>query len=151
MVVTKIISGGQTGADMGGLWAAQELRIETGGTAPPGWMTEIGSNESGMRYFGLVEGEPDRKVYPKRTLKNVQDSDGTAIFGDTRSPGTKATIHMCQLEDKPYIVNPNPTPFALWMDKWSIKVLNVAGNRHSRSPGIDEVVRDFLVKALKAE
>lgn len=36
----KIISGGQTGADMGGLEAAREYGFPTGGYAPKGWMTE---------------------------------------------------------------------------------------------------------------
>lgn len=33
-MVTKIISGGQTGADMGGLLAGELLHIPTGGTCP---------------------------------------------------------------------------------------------------------------------
>ncbi len=42
MMVRKIISGGQTGADRGGLLAGEALKIETGGTAPPIFMTELG-------------------------------------------------------------------------------------------------------------
>ena len=38
---SKIISGGQTGADMGGLLAAKDLGIRTGGWMPKGWLTEL--------------------------------------------------------------------------------------------------------------
>ena len=34
--LTKIISGGQTGADMGGLLAARDLGLESGGQAATG-------------------------------------------------------------------------------------------------------------------
>ena len=37
MMLIKIISGGQTGADMGGLRAGRALNIPTGGSAPHGW------------------------------------------------------------------------------------------------------------------
>jgi hypothetical protein len=40
--IVKVISGGQTGADQGGLVAARTLKIETGGTAAKGWLTEDG-------------------------------------------------------------------------------------------------------------
>ncbi|HME98544.1 MAG TPA: putative molybdenum carrier protein, partial [Terriglobia bacterium] len=55
----KIISGGQTGADMGGLLAARELGIETGGMAPKGWLTENGPEEVLLRSFGLSECEEE--------------------------------------------------------------------------------------------
>ena len=42
MFLTKIISGGQTGADYGALLAAHALGLETGGWAPKGWRTEDG-------------------------------------------------------------------------------------------------------------
>lgn len=42
MTLRKIISGGQTGADQGGLRAGRLLHLETGGTAPHNWMTEQG-------------------------------------------------------------------------------------------------------------
>jgi hypothetical protein len=40
MIPNKIISGGQTGADQGGLEGARLLGIQTGGTAPYNWMTD---------------------------------------------------------------------------------------------------------------
>ena len=45
-MIKKIISGGQTGADRGGLLAGRHLGIETGGTAPPDFITEVGVDDS---------------------------------------------------------------------------------------------------------
>jgi Circularly permutated YpsA SLOG family len=39
MLLKKIISGGQTGADQAGLRTAKRLGIETGGWMPQGWRT----------------------------------------------------------------------------------------------------------------
>jgi hypothetical protein len=53
--LTKIISGGQTGADFGALMAAEVLGIQTGGTAPQEFWTSDGKcPELGSR-FKLVE------------------------------------------------------------------------------------------------
>ena len=45
----KVISGGQAGADQGGLAAAYDLQIETGGTAPYKYNTK----------WGYVVADPD--------------------------------------------------------------------------------------------
>ena len=52
--LTKIISGGQTGADMGALLAARDLGMESGGVAPKGWRTEDGPQETLLLSFGLI-------------------------------------------------------------------------------------------------
>ena len=38
----KVCSGGQTGADLGGLIAAKQAGLETFGWMPPGFLTEFG-------------------------------------------------------------------------------------------------------------
>jgi len=89
LAVLRIISGGQTGADQGGLIAARELGIPSGGTAPKDWLTESGSNEQLLRSFGLVEcAEPG---YDARTRKNVVDSDGT-LLGKVLVPEVVANV-----------------------------------------------------------
>ena len=50
--VIKIISGGQCGSDSGGLAAAYDLGIETGGTAPKNFRTKYGSNPK-LKVLGL--------------------------------------------------------------------------------------------------
>jgi hypothetical protein len=44
-MIEKVMSGGQTGADHGGLRAARRCGIATGGWAPRGWLTEAGPAE----------------------------------------------------------------------------------------------------------
>ena len=147
-VITKIISGGQTGADQGGLEAGRRLGIFTGGTAPHGWLTERGPQRELLQGYGLVEGEYDPQKYPLRTAKNVKDSDGTALFGSPGSPGSRLTINICKHLEKPYIINPTPAGLLKWIKLNSIEVLNVAGNRESRNPGIQRKTRAMLVWTL---
>jgi hypothetical protein len=83
-MIKKIISGGQTGADRAGLEVGKALGIETGGFCPKGYLTENGPDLS-LREFGLIEMKDTD--YKKRTIKNVEVSDGTVIFGDTNTAG----------------------------------------------------------------
>ena len=146
MKVSKIISGGQTGADQGGLEAGKVLGIETGGTAPPNFLTEDGPNPSLLKKYGLVEGPPDPSKYPKRTKLNVKDSSGTVIFGNTGSPGSKLTVRYCLQYNKPFILNPTSRSLRHWIEENNIVVLNVAGNRETKSPGIHKRVKSILLE-----
>jgi hypothetical protein len=67
-MLERVISGGQTGADQGGLRAARACGIPTGGWAPRGWLTEIAytkwsirsgrqAKPSGIRSFRLYSDE----------------------------------------------------------------------------------------------
>ncbi len=53
--VQLIISGGQTGVDQGALWAAKQLKIDTGGWVPVGGMTTEGKNPKLVNEFGCKE------------------------------------------------------------------------------------------------
>jgi hypothetical protein len=155
----RIISGGQTGADQGGLLAARELGIPSGGTAPKEWWTETGSDEGLLRGFGLVEcSEPG---YEARTKKNVLDSDGTMLLGSYASGGSAMTARIASEAGKPFFHVPFPlathekglertsAEFREWLKHFRIQVLNVAGNRESQNPGLQEFTRRFLVSALR--
>jgi len=144
----KIISGGQTGADQGGLEAGRILGIATGGTAPPGFFTEDGRQPSLLKRYGLVEGAPDPRTYPKRTIKNVVDSDGTVWFGNPGSPGGRLTLGTCRSLGKPVLVNPTSDVLSRWVKEVEISVLNVAGNRERTNPGIMEETVGVIVKAF---
>jgi hypothetical protein len=127
--VTKVISGGQTGIDCMGLEVARELGIPTGGTAPLGWRTENGPDPS-LKDFGLIESDsPD---YDVRTEQNILNSDGTVLYGNTKSPGSYLTIRLLKKHDKPYLENPTPVMLSEWIRIYKIGVLNVAGNRASK-------------------
>jgi Circularly permutated YpsA SLOG family len=152
-LLKKIVSGGQTGADVGGLLAARELGIETGGIAPKGWMTEDGPQEVLLRSFGLTECEEEG--FPARTRRNVADSSGTLLIGQYRTGGSRLTFEVAKQLNKPLFLvafenTPNVDEFRRWLEQNKIQLLNVAGNRESQSPGIGEFTRQFLLKALQS-
>ena len=151
-MLKKIISGGQTGADQAGLIAGRALGLETGGTASPNFVTEIGRNSVFLKSYGLVEGEADASVYKLRTLKNVIDSDGTVIFSkDLNSPGTVLTKSFCIGYKKPFIMNPTEVGLRTFIGVNKIEILNVAGNRESKTRGIQLSTYKFLLEALGLE
>ena len=65
----KIISGGQTGADIGGLVGAERCAIATGGCAPRNYRTENGPQVILKSRFGLIA-HPSPN-YRDRTQENV--------------------------------------------------------------------------------
>ncbi|SRR5260221_9026339 len=127
MQVTKIISGGQTGIDQLGLKVAKELGIPTGGTAPKGFRTELGPYLSLRDEYNLVESI--YSDYGPRTKDNVLDSDGTVVFSEIGSAGSRLTISCARIANKPYILNPDANELRDWLIEHNIKTLNVAGNR----------------------
>ena len=89
-MVLKIISGGQTGADIAGLRVGKLFDFETGGLAPRGYETLLGPKLELMK-FGLG---PSKGGYRQRTLENIGSSDVTLVFAkNLSSPGTKLTIN----------------------------------------------------------
>lgn len=81
--------------------------------------------------------------YRARTLKNVQDSDGTVIlFSGTLSGGTLLTQKLCEREKKPFIMIDAQGSTKLraadvigrFVEENEIQVLNVAGPRLSGWP-----------------
>lgn len=147
--LAKIISGGQTGADQGGLEAAKTLRLETGGWMPRGWKTEDGPRPAFEDLYGMQEHVSDK--YPDRTLANIKEATGTVIFSrQPKSSGTILTVTTCALEGKPVLLMPvqDKEKFKYWIRNMGIIVMNVAGNRESKAPGIQEAVRKFLLSAI---
>jgi hypothetical protein len=129
MLIKKVISGGQTGADRLGLEVAKEMGIETGGHAPKNYKTEIG-NDNSLKEFGLIE--DFSYYYSSRTEKNVKNSNGTVIFGDISSAGSKETIKYITKHRKPYVTNPTPDELNNFINENNVEILNVAGNRASK-------------------
>lgn len=155
MKLRKIISGGQTGADQAGLEAAKSYLLETGGWAPKGWFTEDGPRRGLLKGFGLCECK--KPGYVERTRLNVRDSDATIRFAlDFNSKGERCTKRAIDDYDKLYFdVNLNylsfPAEVALWLYENNIEVLNVAGNRQSKSTAtvdIFEKTHWFLIQVF---
>src|SRR5437870_10377236 len=96
-MLTKIISGGQTGVDRAALDVALELGLPCGGWCPRGRRAEDGPIPE--RYPLQEMKSP---AYPPRTARNVRDSDGTVIL--TRGQpdrGTALTIELAERYRKP--------------------------------------------------
>ena len=74
-MLQKIISGGQTGADRAALDVAIKFDIPHGGWIPKGRKTEDGVFPDKYQLQ-----EMPTASYPKRTEKNVLDSDGILIL-----------------------------------------------------------------------
>jgi hypothetical protein len=143
--LTKVISGGQTGADRAGLETARCLGYETGGAVPRGYKTSKGP-DPGLKKFGVVEHSSDR--YPPRTVKNVRDGDGTVWFGNEETSGGKLTIGTARRLGKPLLINPTAGELRAWIIDNNVGVLNVAGDRETNSPGTQARVEEILTTAL---
>jgi hypothetical protein len=97
-MLTKIISGGQTGADRAALDVAIELDIPHGGWIPKGRKTEDGILPEKYQ----VQEMPTDSL-PKRTEKNVLDSDGSLILTHGNLTGGSAlTVKMAKKHGRPY-------------------------------------------------
>lgn len=153
-MIEAVISGGQTGADRGGLLAAKDLGLGMGGFAPRGWRTEEGPAPWLEDEFNMVESPSED--YKVRTRQNVQLGHATVIFG-RRSPGSNATEEFCRVLKKPCLWiswshGDVVRPALMWKFLNNTKymtILNVAGNRESKNPGIQEWVREYLRWTLR--
>jgi len=147
-MIARIISGGQTGADRGGLDAAIKLKIPYGGWCPKGRRAEDGIIP--QKYSKLLEAPSSH--YSVRTEMNVIHSDATLIFcySIPDSRGTKETVSYCKKHERPWF--DVFTEIGMFVDddegyKYmaglikSFDVLNVAGTRESLMPGIQKTVK----------
>ena len=148
MALRKIVTGGQTGVDRGALDAALELGFPCGGWCPSGRQAEDGIISERYPLAELPEGG-----YRERTLRNVLDSDGTAIiyFGRIEG-GTAATLAFCIQYRKPYklldasLIDARHAANALaeWVKLKSIADLNIAGPRLSTAPRAEDYARRVI-------
>jgi hypothetical protein len=149
--LNKIVSGGQTGADRAGLDVAMSHGVATGGWCPAGRRAEDGiiSEKYEME-------ETKSRSYAVRTKWNVRDSDGTLILNlGELDGGTLETVEYAAKIDKPCKVvqlddanSTAPGEVAAWLEHNSIRVLNVAGPRESKRPGIYENSSIYLTEQL---
>jgi uncharacterized membrane protein len=154
-MIEQIVSGGQTGADLGGLEAAHTMHIRTGGMAAKGYMTETGVYPPLEHVYGLMDVGMD---YAARTEYNVSTSDGTLlVVGWRDSPGSRLTRKLIAQYGKTHWTIDFPgvglsqevaTDIARWCKNKNIKVLNVAGNRESVAPGIQEYTQELVMMIL---
>ena len=154
-MIEKIVSGGQTGADRAGLDAAIELDIPHGGWIPKGRKTEDGGLPEKYHLKEMPTGS-----YAARTEQNVIDSDGTLIVSHGKLNGGSAmTRQLAKKHNRPWMhVDLEKTNFfkaamdvRSWVAENRIKVLNVAGPRGSKDPGIYEATKKLLKAAFQLD
>lgn len=137
----KIVSGGQTGADRAGLDVAMKFGLHVGGYCPKGRLAEDGTVPERYPLIELTKGG-----YSARTERNVIESDGTLIFNIGKlSGGTRLTVECARKHNKPHLViqldatKPQVSTLAEWLEQNNIRVLNVAGPRESKTPGVHQL------------
>lgn len=143
----KIVSGGQTGADRAGLDVAMKVGLPVGGYCPKGRLAEDGTVPECYPLIELTKGG-----YSVRTERNVIESDGTLIFNIGKlTGGTRLTVECARKHNKPHLViqldatrRPNVATLSEWLDQNNIRVLNVAGPRESKTPGVHRLVCQYL-------
>jgi len=145
----KVVSGGQTGVDRAALDAALELKVPCGGWCPKGRLAEDGPLPA---RYPLTE--TPTSEYAQRTEWNVRDSDGTLIlsYGEPTG-GTAQTIDVAKRLKKPHLIldlteRPSAQAVHAWALAHAIAVLNVAGPRESKCPGIYAMALRFLQEVL---
>ena len=165
-MITKIISGGQTGADRGGLDAAIYCKVPHGGWCPKRRKAEDGIIPIEYRLTEMESGE-----YLTRTQANVIDSDATLIFSHgPLSGGSLQTAKYAHHLEKPYhvidLLRTSRTKTVEEIVRWLAGdakltnhdenqasppldcILNVAGSRESHAPGIQDAVFCLMVDVL---
>lgn len=144
----RVISGGQTGADIAGLEEAKRAGFETGGVMPFGFKTLDGCHPEYKELYGVTAHKSSS--YVPRTRANVRDSDGTIRLAYTfTSAGEKCTLGAILDYKKPHIdvdlANPRPVSDVLeWLEENGIDTLNVAGNAEQTSPGTHDTAALYL-------
>jgi hypothetical protein len=152
-MLIQVISGGQTGADLGGLIAAKACGLATGGWMPKGFRTLDGPRPDLAREYGLQEHPSPH--YPPRTRRNVQLSDATLRFArHWQTPGEQATLRYLVRHGKPFLdvdvgSPPPPAEVADWLRVQNVRIINVAGNSERSVPGIEAFVVAYLTEVFR--
>lgn len=162
MPIIKIVSGGQTGADRGGLDAAIHCQLPHGGWCPKGRKAEDGVIPAKYHL-----GEMPSDDYLVRTEANVVDSDATVVF--TRGKlqgGSLRTVEVAENHGKPWFhvdLESCTRRKAIqdivdWLGGQHLNddghgppkdcVLNVAGSRATKAPIIERIVMMYMVDVI---
>jgi len=149
MARIKIISGAQTGVDRAALDAAIACSLDYGGAIPRGRLAEDGPIDK--RYAKLTELKSDD--YAVRTRRNVRDADATLILCPGLPEGGTALTEgiACELGRPVLVVDIDKETsrsaiklVRAWLNVRAPAIINIAGPRESRYPGLYTRVYDML-------
>lgn len=149
----KIVSGGQAGVDRAALDIAIEIGMQYGGYVPQGRWAEDG--RIFKRYEGLIETESSDPS--ERTRLNVISSDATLIISRGKLNGgslltwqvaRNARLPLLHIDLDRYHLDEAAAKTRVWLDAARCDVLNVAGTRESKDPGIYAEAFAFLRAVL---
>ncbi|PLY15214.1 MAG: molybdenum cofactor carrier [Sedimenticola sp.] len=147
--LNQVVSGGQTGVDRAGLDAAQELEIPIGGWCPKGRKAEDGKIADRYSLRETASGD-----YAVRTEWNVRDSDATLILNlGALEGGTALTEVFARQHQRPCLIvaldqHADAQLVIDWLRDNQVGVLNIAGPRESKRPGVYGAAREFLLELL---
>ena len=152
-MIKRIVSGGQTGVDRAAHDTALSLGMPCGGWCPKERLAEDGIIPD---RYPLTE--TPSSGYEERTEWNVRDSEGTLILTDLPvTGGTLFTVEAARNIGKPYLVVDLDAAerdlssmkdwverVRIWLQAESIGILNIAGPRESKRPGVQTGVVELL-------
>ncbi|MCH7228732.1 putative molybdenum carrier protein [Haloferula sp. A504] len=151
-VIEKLVSGGQTGADIAALDVALRHKFPHGGWCPKGRKSEAGPIPDRYRLQ-----ETPSASYLQRTEWNARHTDGTVIFtlAAKLTGGSLRTAEFARKHGKPLIhLSRSGGPYNSaeqlqgFVDEHGIRVLNVAGSRDSKEPELYSWVIQILEDAF---
>jgi Circularly permutated YpsA SLOG family len=135
--------------DRAALDVALEKGLPRGGWCPKGRRAEDGALDP---HYPLLETPSEE--YFQRTEWNMRDSDGTLVLTrGTPTEGTAFTVEIAKKFGKPCLVldvaeAPSASAVKAWAAEHNVRVLNVAGPRESKCPGIYAQAAQFLRTVL---
>ncbi|WP_300462420.1 putative molybdenum carrier protein [Desulfobacula sp.] len=152
MMLKKIISGGQTGADRAALDVALKFNLDHGG-----WISKGRRTEEGPLPMKYQLREMESTDYRDRTKQNIIDSNGTVILSrGNLSGGSKLTQTFAKVLGRPNcfidLLKTEEFEASIILKSFilenGIQILNVAGPRLSHHPWIYTDVKTVLEVTL---
>jgi len=148
MMLKKIISGGQIGAEQAALDVAIRYNFPHGG-----WIQKGRKTEDGILPYEYKLKELKSGAYPNYTERNVINSDGTLIISHGKlKGGSSLPRRLAKKYNRQFLhISLDETPAFIaaskinnWIIEYDIEILNVTGSRASKDPKIYEVVKYII-------